>query len=139
MKSLFYSWVIFQIWVGIWLFFSPFIFGVTEFHVATNNMLFGALVVILGIGMIFYEYYHRERVEKGSFLQGLFYPWVASQLLIGAWLFISPFMLGFTATRLAISDMLFGTVVVALGIGTFFFELYHREEYETLEHATQRV
>ncbi len=63
MKSLFYSWMVFQILVGIWMFISPFAFGFGETHIATNNMLFGAVVVILGVGSIFYELYHKERVE----------------------------------------------------------------------------
>ncbi len=64
MKSLFYSWTIFQILVGIWMFISPFVFGYGESHFATNNMIFGAIVVILGVGTIFYELYHKERFEK---------------------------------------------------------------------------
>ncbi len=64
MKSLFYSWTIFQILVGIWMFISPFVFGLGETHMATNNMIFGAIVVILGVGTIFYEMYHKERFEK---------------------------------------------------------------------------
>jgi hypothetical protein len=64
MKSLFYSWTIFQVLVGIWLFISPFVFGYGETHFATNNMIFGAIVVILGVGTIFYEVYHRERFER---------------------------------------------------------------------------
>ena len=31
---------------------------------ATNNMLFGAIVVILAVGTIFYEIYHKERFER---------------------------------------------------------------------------
>ena len=139
MKSLFYSWVTLQIWVGIWSFFSPFVLEISEFNIATNNMLLGALVSILGVGMLFYEFYHRERLERGSFLQGLFYPWMAFQILMGVWLFISPFVLGFPGTNLAINDMLFGSVVVMLGVGTFFFEMYHKEEFETLKHVTERA
>jgi archaellum biogenesis protein FlaJ (TadC family) len=69
MKSLFYSWMIFQMLVGIWMFISPFIFGYGETYLATNNMIFGAIVVILGVGTVFYEFYHRERFEKESFTQ----------------------------------------------------------------------
>ncbi len=66
MKSLFYSWIIFQMLVGIWMFISPFVFGFGETHIATNNMIFGAIVVILGVGSIFYEFYHKERFEIES-------------------------------------------------------------------------
>ncbi len=64
MKSLFYSWTIFQMLVGIWMFISPFVFGYGETHFATNNMIFGAVVVILGVGTFFYEVYYKERYEK---------------------------------------------------------------------------
>jgi len=64
MKSLFYSWMVFQILVGIWMFISPFVFGFGETHFATNNMILGAVVVILGVGSIFYEPYHKERFER---------------------------------------------------------------------------
>ncbi len=66
MKSLFYSWMVFQILVGIWMFISPFVFGFGETHLATNNMILGAIVVILGVGSNFYELYHKERYEKES-------------------------------------------------------------------------
>jgi len=69
MKSLFYSWMVFQMLVGIWMFISPFVFGFGETHMATNNMIFGAIVVLLGIGSTFYEFYHKERFERES-LQG---------------------------------------------------------------------
>jgi hypothetical protein len=64
MKSLFYSWMIFQLLVGVWLFISPYVFGFGETHMATNNMIFGSIVVILGVGSIFYELYHKERLER---------------------------------------------------------------------------
>ncbi len=64
MKSLFYSWMVFQILVGVWMFISPFIFGPVGTHMATNNMVFGAIVVLLGVGSIFYELYHKERLER---------------------------------------------------------------------------
>ena len=139
MKSLFYSWITFQVAVGVWLFLSPFVLGVSEFVIAANNMLFGTLVVILGVGMAFYEFYHRERLEKGFFFRNLFYPWVAFQILAGAWLFVSPLVFGFPAPQMAINDMIFGSVVVLLGVGTFFFEVYHKEEFEPLEPVKERA
>ena len=68
MKSLFYSWMVFQILVGIWMFISPFVFGFGETHFATNNMILGAIVVILGVGSIFYELYHKERFESETLM-----------------------------------------------------------------------
>jgi len=64
MKSLFYSWMVFQLLIGIWMFISPFVFGFGGTHFATNNMVFGALVVILGVGTVFFELVHKERFER---------------------------------------------------------------------------
>jgi len=38
--------------------------GFGETHFATNNMILGAVVVILGIGSVFYEMSRKERFEK---------------------------------------------------------------------------
>ena len=66
MKSLFYSWMLFQVLVGIWLFISPFIYGFGNTRLATNNMIWGAIVVILGVVTTFFELYYRERLEGGT-------------------------------------------------------------------------
>ena len=53
MKYIFYL-MIFQVLVGIWLIISPYVLG---FHWGTgmtiDNLVFGAIVVILGIGAAF--------------------------------------------------------------------------------------
>jgi hypothetical protein len=60
MRSLIY-WMILQILIGIWLFISPFLMGFRELtSVAVNNMVFGAIVVILGIGVSLYRSYPPE-------------------------------------------------------------------------------
>jgi hypothetical protein len=69
MKSLFYSWMVFQMLVGIWLFISPYVFGFGGTILATSNFIFGAIVVILGVGTVFYEFYHRERIERETLPQ----------------------------------------------------------------------
>lgn len=51
------------------MFISPFVFGFGETHFASNNMILGAIVVLLGVGSCFYEFYHKERFERES-LQG---------------------------------------------------------------------
>ncbi|MFB3885703.1 MAG: SPW repeat protein [Thermodesulfobacteriota bacterium] len=46
------GWMIFQVLVGIWLFVSPFVLGFREMtNATTNTMLFGAVVVLIGLGM----------------------------------------------------------------------------------------
>jgi hypothetical protein len=47
------------------------------------------------------------------------------QMIAGIWVFISPFVLGYRDTILAVSNMIFGAIVVILGVGTTFFEFYH--------------
>jgi hypothetical protein len=55
--------MVLQIAIGIWLFISPFVMGYKEFvGVALNNMILGAIVVILGLGVSLYEFYHREEL-----------------------------------------------------------------------------
>ena len=59
MKSLIY-WMGLQMLIGIWLFISPFVMEFREMtKVSSNNMLVGAMVFILGLGVTLYEYYHR--------------------------------------------------------------------------------
>jgi len=54
MKNLFYP-MVFQILVGLWLMISPFVLGYREItSMTTNNMIFGAIVLILGIGIAYY-------------------------------------------------------------------------------------
>jgi hypothetical protein len=61
MKKLIY-WMTFQVLVGIWLFISPFVLGYKEeTAVAANNMLFGVMVVLFGLGVSLYAYYRDER------------------------------------------------------------------------------
>lgn len=46
----------FQILVGLWLMVSPFVLGVREITSFTmNNMIFGAIVLILGIGVAYIQ------------------------------------------------------------------------------------
>ncbi len=55
MKGLIY-WMLFQMLLGIWLLISPFAMGFKEMTgVALNNMLLGAAVSILGLGIFLYE------------------------------------------------------------------------------------
>jgi hypothetical protein len=72
MKGIIYG-MGFQILVGIWLFISPFVMGFRELtNVAVNNMILGAVLVILGLGVSLSEFHHREelkgmeRVERKS-------------------------------------------------------------------------
>ena len=45
-------WMGFQILIGIWLFISPYVLGQGEvMAIATNNMIFGAVVILVGLGI----------------------------------------------------------------------------------------
>ncbi len=49
MKNLFYL-MVFQVLVGLWLIISPFVLGYREItNMTINDLVFGAIVVILGI------------------------------------------------------------------------------------------
>jgi hypothetical protein len=53
--------------------------------------------------------------------------WAVFQMLLGFWLFASPFAFGFTElTHTALNSMIVGAVVAVTGLGAFLFELYHR-------------
>ncbi len=53
MKNLFYV-MVFQVLVGIWLIVSPFVMGYKEITGMTiNDLVFGAIVVIIGIATAF--------------------------------------------------------------------------------------
>jgi hypothetical protein len=69
MRSLIY-WMVLQMLIGIWLFISPFVMGFRELTgVAVNNMVFGAIVVILGLGVSLYEFYHAEALGGMEHMQ----------------------------------------------------------------------
>jgi hypothetical protein len=60
MKSLIY-WMVPQMLVGIWLIISPFVLEFREMtKLSANNMLFGGIVFILGLGVALYEYSYKE-------------------------------------------------------------------------------
>ncbi len=58
--------MVFQMLVGIWMFISPFVLGFGGTHIATNDMIFGAVVFVLGVGITFYEFYHKESLGRES-------------------------------------------------------------------------
>jgi len=66
--------------------------------------------------------------------------WGIFQALLGIWLFVSPFAIGFEQlTPLALNSMIIGGVVAVTGLGAFFFEFYHREGICKLEEAEKKA
>ncbi len=47
-------WMGFPILIGIWLFISPYVLGQDEKAITANNMIFGAIVILVGLGIAFF-------------------------------------------------------------------------------------
>jgi len=59
-------WMVFQAVLGIWLVFSPFFLGYREITSMTiNDMIVGAIMVILGLTVAFTHLPRIRHVEKG--------------------------------------------------------------------------
>ncbi len=69
MKKLIY-WMFLEILFGVWLFFSPWVLGFNgSGAAATNSLVLGALLVLLGAGITIYAVYagdQSERRERGN-------------------------------------------------------------------------
>lgn len=51
--------MVFQMLIGLWLFISPFVMEFREMtRVSSNNMLLGAIVFVLGLGIALHEHEH---------------------------------------------------------------------------------
>jgi hypothetical protein len=93
-----------QDWVmlvlGIWLFLSPFILGYPDLGAAmsVNSYIFGAIVTALAIAAL-----ARPRMWE---------EWVT--LVLGLWLIISPFALGFRADTVATTNHIIVGLLIAL-------------------------
>jgi hypothetical protein len=86
---------------GIWLIIAPFVLGYGDGDPYWNDIVFGAIVVVLGASRVLFA----PRL-----------PWVSAiNVLIGAWIFISAFWLDATGTA-AWNDVILGAIVFVLGI-----------------------
>ena len=62
--------------------------------------------------------------------------WMVFQILIGIWLFISPYVLGFRGmTNASANTMVFGALVILIGLGMSVF----REEVCGVEHPVKKT
>lgn len=62
--------------------------------------------------------------------------WMVLQILIGIWLMVSPFALGYReATSLLVSNVVFGAVVLILGAAA----LYSEKTSPGIEHAAKKA
>ena len=65
--------------------------------------------------------------------------WAVFQILLGIWLFISPFAFGFTElTNAALNSMIVGVVVAITGLAAFLFEAFHRQDICRLEQMERK-
>jgi SPW repeat len=66
--------------------------------------------------------------------------WGIFQAILGIWLFVSPFAIGFTElTPAALNSMIVGAVVAVTGVGAFLFEFYHRGSICKLDEMEKRA
>ena len=94
------------IWVnallGIWVIVAPFVLGPPLLSVAIwNNLATGAAVAILAL--------IRTNMPRQS-------GWSWSNVILGIWLLISPFVLGFAAPRLLWNNIILGIIIALVGI-----------------------
>jgi hypothetical protein len=62
------------------------------------------------------------------------------QVLLGIWMFASPFVFGFTElTHAALNSMIIGAVVALTGVGAFLFEILHRRDICKLEEVKREA
>lgn len=66
--------------------------------------------------------------------------WGIFQALLGIWLFVSPFAIGFTElTPTVLNSMIVGAVVAVTGFGSFLFELSHRGDICKLDEMAKKT
>jgi SPW repeat len=96
--------------LGAFLFFSPYIFGFSTGKPWTNAMMCGLVIVVLSIAAL-----------------AMFEVWEEwLNLIVGLWVFASPWVLGFTATVAALNvHLVVGFLVAALAAFELWFMHRH--------------
>jgi hypothetical protein len=88
---------------GIWLIIAPFVLGYSNGDPYWNDIVFGAIVAVLGLVRVSGAY----RASELSWINAL----------IGVWIFISAFWLDNTTTA-GWNDIILGVIVFVLGIAS---------------------
>lgn len=86
--------------LGIWLFFSPWIFGYNGMGFAWNSYLFGALMAVVS-GFALND-------------QKVWEEWI--NVIIGFWIFISPWVLGMAAASIMWNHWIVGLLGFAMAV-----------------------
>lgn len=81
---------------GLWLFFSPWIYGVYGNATAWNSWIVGALIFLLALIRM-----NRPAATRLSWLNSF----------LGIWTFVSPFVLGYAVTGRLINSLFVGFIV----------------------------
>ncbi len=102
MKGL--NWII--VVVGVLAFIAPFVFGFTGLTGPfISNLVVGILLVLLGLGAALYANIRADQT----------FDWINA--VLGLWLLISPFVLGFTAvTSGEWTDVVLGIIALVVGV-----------------------
>jgi hypothetical protein len=89
---------------GIWLIVSPFILGYADVqHALGNDMIVGGVVAILAA------------LRLGAKAETAWAGWM--DVLLGVWLIVAPFVLGYTARPNALwNNVILGAVIAALAV-----------------------
>jgi hypothetical protein len=85
---------------AIWLVISPFVLGFTETAAATNNYIVGIIVGVLALIKVMSP----RTMAWPSWLN----------IILGLWLIISPFFLGFITVSALWNNIILGIIVAAL-------------------------
>lgn len=85
---------------GVWLIMSPYILGFAGTAASTNAVIVGIIVGVLALVSI----YSAESTMWAS--------WIS--IILGVWMIISPFILGFTTGAVVMNSIILGIIVIAL-------------------------
>ena len=89
-----------NILAGVWLIMSPYVLGFAGTEAATNAIIVGIIVGFLAL---------INASSPGSFVWS---NWINS--ILGLWMIISPFVLGFANGAIVMNSIILGIVVIAL-------------------------
>jgi len=94
--------------LGIWLILAPFILGYVDSAAITNDVIIG--IILAGIAL----------VRLFSSFRPFWLSWV--NIVLGFWLIIAPFVLGYTLAASQWNDIIVGILIVALGVWNEIFK-----------------
>lgn len=85
---------------GIWLIISPYILGFAGTAAATNAIIVGIIVGVLAL------------ISASSPESATWLSWI--NIILGVWMIISPFILGFAGGAVVMNSIILGIIVIAL-------------------------